>query len=400
MVVLLWTNSSVFAQEEFQSLEEFELVATSRHPTLQQIQMQIQAAHARANQALLKSNPTVGVFGDEVGNANEALAGAYLQQNIRLGGKRFINHEVQSREAMVLGRQYDQQSLRIQTDVRTAFYNLLIAQRRLELSIQLRDAQTQAANLIKERFDSGEAPKVDYFQAQLRADQSSIQTRQNEIAIEGAWRELAALVGIPDMEVRPINGSLDDIPQLIEWENAKSNLAAASPEILAAQEQIRKADAAYRAACANSIPNLQTQFRLGHDSGTDDLFGGVQVGVPLQIYNRNQGNIAAAQAELEQARNGLRSVELSLQKRLAKEYRAYRQAWEQTNVYSQDLMPTAKKTLDLVTDGYREGETSFLQLLAAQQTMIDLTFQYLDNLQLFWQSHQRINGLLLSGSLD
>ena len=65
-----------------------------------------------------------------------------------------------------------------------------------------------------------------------------------------------------------------------------------------------------------------------------------------------------------------------------------------------NFLPKAKQTLDLATAGYQEGETSFLQLLSAQQTIIDLTSQYLQSLKQLWNSHLRINGWLLSGSLE
>ena len=177
-------------------------------------------------------------------------------------------------------------------------------------------------------------------------------------------------------------------------------MLSSSPEVHTAQAAVTQARAVYRQAIAGSVPNLSTQFNAGHDTATNDSFGGFQIGMPIQINNRNRGNIAAAQAEICQAQYEVRRVKLSLQKRLATEFRTYQQAWEQTNVYANDMLPKAKQTLDLATAGYQEGETSFLQLLSAQQTTIDLTSQYLQSLQQLWNSHQRIAGWLLSGSLD
>ena len=402
IVITIMFASLTLADEgdSFTTLSELESAAFFYNPTLRAGQARVEASRQRAQQAGLKTNPTFGIYGEEIGNNENSIFGAYVSRTIRRGDKRFYDQEVQSRNAQLAEQLLEQQKIRVRTDVRTAFYKVLIAQRQLKLSKQLNDAQQRSAAQTKKMYDSDESTKTDWFQAQIKAQQTAIGLRRTELNHISAWRELVAVVGMPQLEIRFVSGSLDDLPEPFEWNTTLERILSSSPEVHTAQAAVNQAQAVYRQAIAGSVPNLSTQFNAGHDTATNDTFGGFQIGMPIQINNRNRGNIAAALAEICGAQHELRRVQLSIQKRLATEFRDYQQAREQTNVYANDMLPKAKQTLDLATAGFPEGETSFLQLLSAQQTTIDLTSQYLQSLQQLWNSHQRIAGWLLNDSLE
>ena len=99
------------------------------------------------------------------------------------------------------------------------------------------------------------------------------------------------------------------------------------------------------------------------------------------------------------AQNNVKRIQLDLTKRLAIEYQRYESAFLQSNLYTTQLIPKAREILELLTAGYPE-EVSFLQLLTAQQTLIDITLDYLDSLNQLWASRLKIEGLLLDDSLS
>ena len=76
---------------------------------------------------------------------------------------------------------------------------------------------------------------------------------------------------------------------------------AESPQLAGAQAGVARAQAALSRECAGRNPNVELQAGVQYDNATRDTIAGVQVGVPLPIYNRNQGNIRKAQAELAAA---------------------------------------------------------------------------------------------------
>ena len=63
------------------------------------------------------------------------------------------------------------------------------------------------------------------------------------------------------------------------------------------------------------------------------------------------------------------------------------------------MVPRAKKSLDLVTEGYEKGQVKYLTALIAQQTYVQVNLSYLDSLRELRVSSSVIEGQLLTGSL-
>ena len=77
----------------------------------------------------------------------------------------------------------------------------------------------------------------------------------------------------------------------------------------------------------------------------------------------------------------------------------YESANAQIELYDSKLIPKARESLEIVSIGYQAGEVDFLQVLAAQQSLLDLTLEYLDALETLWNARQQIVGLALSDPL-
>ena len=156
---------------------------------------------------------------------------------------------------------------------------------------------------------------------------------------------------------------------------------------------------ALQRARVEPVPDINTQFVVQFDNATKDTIAGVQVGIPLPIWNRNQGGIRQAEAEITQSRRNAERVELNLKQRLAAAFQEYSTARSQAETYSTTILPKAKETFELVQRGYRLGELGYLDLLNAQRTYSQTNLAYLDALGALWRSWADIEGLLLSDSL-
>ena len=122
--------------------------------------------------------------------------------------------------------------------------------------------------------------------------------------------------------------------------------------------------------------------------------------VPIPLWDRNQGGIRQAQAEVTGAKQNVERVRLSLNRRLASVFRDYSDAAVTAENYSSEILPLAGRTFELVQKGYKQGEVGYLDLLAAQQTFSQTNLSYLDALGSLWASYLQIDGLLLDGSLE
>ena len=106
------------------------------------------------------------------------------------------------------------------------------------------------------------------------------------------------------------------------------------------------------------------------------------------------------QAELAAAQHEVKRVELLLQEQLAASFRDYEVAREQVDQYRRDILPDAKRSLELIETGYQQGEFGYLQLLTAQQTYSRTNLAYVDRLRELRLRAVEIQGMLLTGGLQ
>ncbi|MCL4202634.1 MAG: TolC family protein [Pirellulaceae bacterium] len=71
------------------------------------------------------------------------------------------------------------------------------------------------------------------------------------------------------------------------------------------------------------------QASVLHNNSSGDDVAGVQVSLPLPLFNRNQGNIVAANFRLVAAQQNTERIRLDFQNRLAAVYRRYANARQQ-----------------------------------------------------------------------
>jgi cobalt-zinc-cadmium efflux system outer membrane protein len=257
----------------------------------------------------------------------------------------------------------------------------------------------QAVQASQELQEAQEIARTGLLQTQLEQQTTSIllQTARNELS--GAWRSLFAVVG-SEFPPTEIAGDVTQLPAELNWDEQLARISAASPELGAAMAEVSRAQMALRRAIAEPVPNLQTQFSVQYDDSSNDTIAGVQIGVPLPLWNRNQGGIRQSQSEIVQARRNADRLQLDLKRRLADAFQRYATAHAQAETYAGSILPQARETFELVRQGYRLGEVGYLDLLTAQRSYFQANLAYLDALSALWTSWTEIDGLLLSGSLS
>lgn len=196
-------------------------------------------------------------------------------------------------------------------------------------------------------------------------------------------------------------GDLEAIPQLT-GQDSLDRLVSSSPEIGIALTNIERARGRAERARIEKIPNVTLRGMVNViDNGINgDPDGSVSVGVPLPVWNRNQGALIQAQHEAAAAERALEQLELSLQSRLAPVFERYSNALNQVKEYRENILPAARESLELSRRLYQAGETGFLNVLTAQRTYSQTNLSYLEAQRHLRTTTAEIEGLLLSGSLQ
>jgi cobalt-zinc-cadmium efflux system outer membrane protein len=337
---------------------------------------------------------------DEIGDAGTAgMQGAYVSQQFITGGKLTLGQAVASQQIAAAQQRLTSLQQRVLTDVRLGYYDVLIAQRKLELTRELVAIGGRAVDTSQRLLASGDIPRMALLQTQVEAGAAQILVRRAENEYEASWRRLTSVIGMPDIEQARVAGDLDEAAAAFDFEDQLAILIAQSPEIAAAEAEVAQARWALAQARAAVVPDIYTQLSVQYNHGSSDTVANVQVGLPLPIWNKNQGAILEARQELIGATRNVGRLELDLRQRLAAVFQQYADAQVQVETYSTHILPRAKETLDLVTTGYPE-ELGYLELLTAQRTYFQTALAHVEALRELWRARLRIDGLLLEGSLE
>jgi outer membrane protein, heavy metal efflux system len=393
-------NASV-APNQGMSLAEWETLAEQNNPTLNQVAARVQAARAEYVQAGLYPNPRIGYQATEIGDEGQAgQQGGYIGQEVVTNGKLKRNRELAAQVVRQLECAWSSQHGRVISDGRRAFYDVLVAQRTLELTDQLVRIGHEGIRSAEALLKIKERSRVDVLQARIEADSAQILAEKARNRYIAAWRNLAVVAGVPNMPSTPLSGDLQDGLPVLSWDDTLGRILSESPQIAESQSGIARAQAALNRECAQQIPNIDVQAGLQYDNATRDNIAGVQVGIPIPLFNRNQGNIRRAQADLSEARAEIRRVELDLQQRLAMAFEQYQNARCQVEKYAGDILPNAQKSLDLTAAGYRQGEFDYVTLLTAQRTFFQVNLAYIESIRDLRSATVAIEGNMLSDSLQ
>jgi outer membrane protein, heavy metal efflux system len=382
------------------TLQDLESIALTNNPTLAQAAARIQAARGRCVQAGLYPNPTIGYQGTEIGNEGKAgLQGGFIGQEIVRGNKLGLNRAVTRNEIVQMQQEFESQRQRVLNDVRIEFYNVLAAQKTLEISRELVSVGERGRTVTEDLLKAKEASEAEVLQARVEANTALIAVRNADNRLQSAWRRLAAVAGVPTMAPSRLAGNLESSRVDLGWDDSLTRLLGASPQLAAAQAGVSRARAALARAQAEPTPNFNVELGAQYDNSTQDTVANVQIGMPVPIHNRNQGAIREAQAQLRIAQAEVGRVQLDLQHRLAAAFEQYSNARQQVELYSTRILPDARASLELVETAYRAGEFNYLALLTAQRTYFQANLAYIRSLIEQRQSAVAIEGFLLTDGL-
>jgi cobalt-zinc-cadmium efflux system outer membrane protein len=382
-------------------LADLESLAVAGNPTIAAADALVRQQQGLWQQAGLYPNPTVGYVRTDPNQPGQSeTQGVFLSQEFVMGGKLRLNRAVEQRE--VDGRlwQLKAQRERVLNDVRIRFYEALGAQEMLRTTRELEVLAERGVKAAHDLVKVKQGARLDMLQAEIQLQAVRVAVADAGYRHQAAWRQLATVSGAVGLEPCPLVGDLEkDVPQL-EWDATLKEILNDSPLLRAQAAQVEAADFQLRRARVEPIPNVTVQLVVQHDQVQKFDSVSTLAAVPLPLFNRNQGNVAATRAFLEQQRKEYERVQLALTDQLAVAFRNYLSARTQAERIRKEILPRAKESLDLITKGYQLGEFDILRVLNARQTYFQSRLAHIDALTELHKLVIEIRGLELIGGLN
>lgn len=383
------------------TLADLQNLAAANNPTIAAAEALIRQQQGLLRQETLYPNPTAGYLrSDPDQPGRSATQGVFLSQDIVTAGKLGLAGAAQREDVEARRWQLTAQRGRVANDVRIRYYDALGAQETVRATEELERLAEEGVRAAEQLVKAKQTARLDVIQAELQLNAVRTAVQDAKYRHQAAWRQLANVVGVPDLQPAPLGGDLAaDAPQ-INWDESLQRLLAASPVLKAQEATIRAAGWDVKLARAQAIPNLNVQVVVQRDRVEKYTSVSPLISVPLPLFNRNQGNIQNAAGLLDQQRKEYERITLALRDQLAAAFQQYQSARGQAERLKAEIIPRAKEGLDLTTQGFKGGQFDIARVLAARQAYFEAKTAYIDALTVVNKVAAEIEGLELTGGLN
>lgn len=340
-------------------------------PRLQQFPYQQRALEAQKLQAGLPPNPQLQADLENVlGTGNSrGLSGAELtlslSQLVEMGDKRQKRVDLVDAKSSQLQQQFEIQRLDTLSDVTAKYLQALRIDALVSWNQRRIQIEQQALEVIKQRAAAGAVGQADVLRMQLLLERSESRQQQLNGQRKLAYQQVAASWG-EEVDFAILEGQLQQLPTLPE-QDALEQAILHSPTFLQSHSLIRLREAQLRLSEAKSRSDFSFGAGIRRLEGQNDNALVFSFSMPLQLYDRNQGNIAAAHEEYEAGVLQQQLTQTELRMALLEIYQAMLNNHQQIDRLQKTLTPLTQELLKQTEAGYQSGQYNVLQWIDAQR---------------------------------
>lgn len=344
--------------------------AQAGYPLVTAAEADVRAAEGRARQAGLSPNPEIDLSTENVGGSG-GLTGVQaaettlsIGQRLELGGKRSARLSARRAEVETARLRLRIARADLTKAVREAFAQAVAARRRVDSTknqfVRAESLQKIAVTLV----EAGREPPLRALRARTVMLEAVGRVRAAEADYATAQRALAALWG----------GS-ENLPDPVAGEETAPALSVDPTTVLdvqLAEAELAAAIAAERRERTLSRPDVTVRVGGRRLAASDETAMVVGLSMPLGLFDRNQGNIAAANAERTGAEARRNATLATALRRTRDATAAFRTADARLEFLEKRAEPEALEAVRIAREGYSAGRFTLLDVLDAEAALNSL----------------------------
>lgn len=355
------------------SVEEAEKIFIDKNLDIKSRMIELQKSDASILDAKVLPNPAVRYSIESVKNSTRETEETYsVIQNVDISGKRGRKIEAASmnKEARMFFLEHEISGLLAQ--MKQSYYKVLLLKENEKALSEIAGFFSDVERKTEARVSAGDASGADIMKLAGKKNKIVRGLEALRTDLKSEKRKLALLLNIQETEldvsgefsVKPLSFSILELTGM-----GRQN----RPDIKGQGKTVEASEVSLSASKKEAIPSIDLEAGYKKRSGGFNgfIFG---VSIPLPLFDRNQGSIARAQAEL--AREKL--VFESLKKNAAYEVNLLFERIASLQVRIADLssqIETARELTIIAGIAYEEGETGLLELLDAARSEKELVVE-------------------------
>lgn len=361
-------------------------LALRHNPELEAFNKEIRALEGAIQQAGLLRNPELSVNVDNVGNMgngqrfNPGITPTIketveqqdvivrISQLIELGGKRAARVHAASLGQDLALKDYETKRLELIARVANVFTEVLAGQEQLKLAEESQRLAQQVVDTVRKRVQAGKVPPIEETKVGIAFSTTRVALQQAQRELAAARKRLALLWGDSSPEFGKALGDLHSTVILPSYGELVEHTLS-GPIADRARKGIDHRKALLEVEQTQRVPNVTISGGMIKHWESGGTTGVVGISMPLQLFDRNQGNLREAYQRVNKALDEQMATELRLKAELAQAYEALSAAQNEIGILQREILPAAKSAFEVTSKGYELGRFSFLEVLDAQRTL-------------------------------
>ena len=364
--------------------------ALNKTPEIEADRAALEAAQRRVEPARTLPDPSASFTYQNdgrtisLGSAEGSFAGLMLSQPLPWPGKLALAGKAAASEAREIEvGTLDRTALTIETRVRNAWYDLLLARALDHLVEERRGTARQIEETTRDRYVAGLAVQQDVLRAQVELARIDELKAAQRAVITSRLAEINRLLG------RPQDAALDapaELPPVVPIPAAATVVASAtvrSPEAAAARVGIETGRLRVEIAKKNFLPDFVVSagsMYRGNFAMGPMWQAGVGISLPVWSNRRQQNQLAEARARVNEqaARTDVigRELELRTRERIAQ----LQTANDVAVLYRDKIVPLDQLSYESALASYQSGKVPFITVFEAVNTLYSDRASYLGRL--------------------
>lgn len=384
LLLVIWLCISVANSAEVKeptnklTLQEAFNLALSANPELAVAQREREAIEGVKAQAVVRPNPTISTSIQDTRSDTRQIT-LQFNQEIEFGNKRDVRIEVADSIYNKATVELESKKAEVHANVVAIFYEVLVAQERLNLAKSSVEVAHLALDAAAKRVKAGKSSPVEETKSKIAESVTRIELMQANSQLTSSRKRLSALWGNTSPTFESAEGEVTRIPLTASLKELSAMLGN-SPAIRVAKIEVNARELMTKVERSKITPNITISAGVvnNQELGLNQALLGLTVPIPL--FDRNQGNLQEAVSRKYKAQDELIALESQLTTKLSGQYERLSVARQVATSLSTEILPGAESAFDAASKGFSAGKFSFLDVLDAQRTLFQAKSEYIQTL--------------------
>lgn len=355
-------------------------LALERNPTMAAAQGFVRQSRGQQAAAGAYLNPSIsglagrGAIRDPSTGVKITERTVTVEQPLEWQGKRRARQQAADAGVAGASAAMEEARLNVIAEVKVAFYQVLFAQRDVDLATQNLTMVEEVLRTVKARVAAGEATPFETMKATVEVQKAKKEVARAQNALVVARTKLDMLTaGILGKQFS-IQGDFESLQQELDPEALAARALEQHPTLRRLTKLVEQAQFSATLERESRIPNVTVQGSYHREAGDESVVAGLSV--PLPLWYQRQGEIETALGARHRAEAERLRAQNELAQAITQHVQDARTANEQLQVFEAGLLKQAEQTLRVARVSFQQGAASLLDVLDSQRVYRQTLLEY------------------------